>query len=95
MYFKSNICYSIPFNNINSCVFFKSTEFARITFNTLYLNTLFIIIGTVSALLVAILLYQLTNRKAIKTGSTEETIEDSVNYVLTKIFRLREELKMD
>ena len=35
------------------------------------------------------------SRKAIYTGSTEETIEDSVNYVLTKIFRLREELKMD
>ena len=34
-------------------------------------------------------------RKAIKTNSTKETIEDSVNYVLSKIFRLREELKMD
>lgn len=35
------------------------------------------------------------SRKAIKTGSTQETIEDSVEYVLSKIFRLREELKMD
>ena len=35
------------------------------------------------------------SKKAINTGSTEETIEDSVKYVLSKIFRLREELKMD
>lgn len=35
------------------------------------------------------------SRKAIKTGSTQETIEDSVEYVLSKIFRLREELKKD
>lgn len=35
------------------------------------------------------------SRKAINTNSTMETIEDSVSYVLSKIFRLREELKMD
>ena len=50
--------------------FFKSTEFARITVNTLYLNALFILTGTVMSLLVAILLYQLTNRTAIKTIQT-------------------------
>lgn len=50
--------------------FFKSTEFARITVNTLYLNALFILTGTVMSLIVAILLYQLTNRTAIKTIQT-------------------------
>lgn len=34
------------------------------------------------------------SRQAIKTN-TNETIEDSVSYVCNKIFRLREELKMD
>ena len=35
------------------------------------------------------------SKKAIDTGSKQETIEDSVEYVLKKIFRLREELGMD
>ena len=35
------------------------------------------------------------SKKAIKTDSTAETIEDSVHYALSKIFKLREELNLD
>ena len=70
----------VGFNNFK--FFFNSTEFARITFNTLYLNALFIIVGTVMALLVAILLYQLSNRRTIKTVQTIMITPHFVSWVI-------------
>lgn len=62
--------------------FFESTEFARITFNTLYLNALFILVGTVTALLTAIMLYQLTSRRAVKTFQTVLITPHFVSWVI-------------
>ncbi len=62
--------------------FFKSTEFARITFNTLYLNALFILTGTIMSLLVAILLYQLNHRNTIKTIQTIFITPHFVSWVI-------------
>lgn len=50
--------------------FFKSSEFANITWNTLYMNVIFIIVGLISALAVAILLYQLVSRTSTKIFQT-------------------------
>lgn len=50
--------------------FFKSKDFLNITWNTLYLNTVFIVTGLISALAVGILLYQITSRRATKVFQT-------------------------
>ena len=50
--------------------FFKSSDFANITWNTLYMNIVFIIVGLISSLTVAILLYQLVSRTATKVFQT-------------------------
>lgn len=50
--------------------FFKSDDFLKITWNTLYLNFLFITFGIFFALVVAILLYDVKKRAAVKTFQT-------------------------
>lgn len=50
--------------------FFKSTEFVRITWNTLYMNFVFIIIGTISSVLTAVLLFGLKSRNTTKVFQT-------------------------
>ena len=48
----------------------QSNDFTRITRNTLAMNALFIIFGTVAAVLLAILLFELRSRKATKFYQT-------------------------
>ena len=50
--------------------FFKSSDFAVITRNTLLLNAVFIITGTVAALFVAVMLYYVTSRTKTKIFQT-------------------------
>lgn len=50
--------------------FFKSSEFTRITWNTLYMNFIFIVVGTVSSVLTAVLLFGLKSRNATKVFQT-------------------------
>jgi len=63
--------------------FFNSTDFANITWNTLYMNVIFIIVGLVSALAVAILLYQLVSRTATKVFQTFLITPHFLSWVVT------------
>lgn len=47
-----------------------SKDFPQITWNTLYMNILFIIIGTIAAVALGLLLYHLTSRRATKVYQT-------------------------
>lgn len=58
----------VGFNNFK--FFFESNEFTRIVWNTLSMNFLFIVIGMASAILLAILLYELTSRRKVKVFHT-------------------------
>lgn len=58
----------IGFKNFE--VFLKSRDFVNITRNTLLLNAIFIAAGIICAVFVAILLYELTSRKATKVYQT-------------------------
>ena len=58
----------IGFKNFE--VFLKSRDFVTITRNTLVMNSIFIACGIIAAVLVAILLYELTSRKATKVYQT-------------------------
>ena len=50
--------------------FFKSNDFLKITWNTLYMNVIFIIVGMASALAVGILLYNVISRRRTKIFQT-------------------------
>lgn len=50
--------------------FFKSNDFTRITFNTLYLNAIFIVLGTIAAVGLALLLFELKSRAGKKVYQT-------------------------
>ena len=58
----------IGFDNFK--LFVTSNDFLRITRNTIGMNFLFIVFGTISALLVAIMLYELRSRSATKIYQT-------------------------
>lgn len=51
-------------------MFFKSKDFANVAWNTIYLNFIFIIIGTICAVTLAILLFNVMGRKNVKTYQT-------------------------
>lgn len=48
----------------------QSNDFTRTTWNTLELNVIFIICGIIAAVLVAVLLFEIQSRKAVKTYQT-------------------------
>ena len=66
----------------NFSVFLKSADFIRTTWNTLYMNFLFIIFGTVAALLVAILLFSIKSRNATKVYQTTMIMPYFLSWVV-------------
>ncbi|MEG2669500.1 MAG: ABC transporter permease subunit [Oscillospiraceae bacterium] len=62
--------------------FFESDVFARITWNTLYMNFLFILIGTIAAILVAVLMFELVSRTATKTFQTILIMPNFISWVV-------------
>lgn len=62
--------------------FFKSNDFANITFNTLYMNTLFIVFGMVSAILLAILLFNVKSRRSTKIFQTTLITPHFISWVI-------------
>ena len=62
--------------------FLKSNEFVKLTRNTLYLNALFIVVGIIAALAVAILLFQLRSRTATKVYQTMLITPNFISWVV-------------
>ena len=54
----------------NFKLFVQSNDFANIAWNTVYLNILFIAVGMISAILLAVILYELKSRLATKVYQT-------------------------
>lgn len=50
--------------------YIQSNDFTRTTWNTLELNAIFIVCGIAAAVLTAVLLFELSSRKAVKTYQT-------------------------
>ncbi len=62
--------------------FLKSNDFLIITRNTIFLNLLFIIVGILAALMLAILLYNVNSRKTTKVLQTMYITPNFVGWVL-------------
>ena len=62
--------------------FFKSDVIVRITRNTILLNLLFIGLNLICGLLVAVLLYEITSRRAVKTFQTMLITPNFVSWVV-------------
>lgn len=62
--------------------FLKSNDFLVVTRNTILLNLLFIVAGILAALLLAILLYNVTSRKVTKVLQTMYITPNFVGWVL-------------
>ena len=58
----------VGFDNFK--LFVQSNDFANIAWNTIYLNAIFIVVGVISAIFLAILLYELTSRLTTKVYQT-------------------------
>ena len=62
--------------------FFASQHAAVVTFNTLYLNLLFIVTGTVAAVLIAILLNELVSTLFVKTAQSIMILPSYISWVV-------------
>lgn len=62
--------------------FFQSQDALRVTVNTVYLNFLFIIFGKTTALIVALMLYEVTKRAAIKFFQTVYIFPHFISWVV-------------
>ena len=62
--------------------FFRSLDAWRITRNTLSYGVLFLVVGTICALLVAMLLYEVKSRRAVKFYQTALTLPRFISWVI-------------
>jgi len=62
--------------------FFQSIYARRITFNTLFLNALFIIVGTVAAVVIALLLFEVTKKWLIKIYQSFMILPSYLSWVV-------------
>lgn len=62
--------------------FFESNEFFRITWNTLSMNLIFIVVGIACAVLVAVMLFEIRSRLKVKTFHTILITPHFVSWVI-------------
>lgn len=62
--------------------FLTSSDFSRIAWNTIYLNFVFIIMEIIFAVLVAVLLFEITSRKATKVYQTVMITPNFLSWVV-------------
>ena len=75
-----------PFNHFaNFTYLFRSIDFARILTNTVVMNLLFITVGTVVALVLALLLFEIARTKVSKLAQVSFFIPYFVSYVVVSV----------
>ena len=70
----------VGFNNFK--FFFESNEFFRITWNTLSMNLIFIVVGIACAVLVAVMLFEIRSKLKVKTFHTILITPHFVSWVI-------------
>ena len=66
----------------NFDLFFRSKDFANIAWNTIYLNFIFIIVGTICSVLFAILLFNVRSRRNVKVYQTISITPYFISWVV-------------
>lgn len=70
----------------NFVFFFSSSDWIQVTLNTLYLNTLFIVTGTVGAIFIAIVMSELGKGLFVKVTQTFMTLPNFVSWATVALF---------
>jgi len=68
--------------------FFRGARWQSVTFNTLYLNVLFIITGTVVSILIAIAMTELRKGLYVRVSQTIMTLPNFLSWVIVSLFAL-------
>ena len=66
--------------------FFRGSQWMQITFNTLYLNILFIITGTIAALVVAIVLTELGRSYYVRIAQSVMILPNFISWAVVAMF---------
>ena len=66
----------------NILFFIKSGDFMKITRNTLVLNFMFIVVGVIAAVALAVLLFEVTSRKLVKVFQTIYIMPNFLSWVV-------------
>ncbi len=91
--FKNSTIWDIMFHGNwvgldNFKFFFTSQNAARVTFNTLYLNVLFIVIGTVMAVLLALFLNELKSKWFMKGSQAVMLFPNYISWIMVSYILL-------
>ena len=70
----------------NFVFFFSSADWIQVTLNTLYLNTLFIVTSTISAIFIAIVMSELGKGIFVKISQTFMTLPNFVSWATVALF---------
>ena len=66
--------------------FFESSEWLQVTLNTLYLNSLFILTGTLASVAIAIVMSELNNKVFTRVSQTLMTLPNFVSWATIAMF---------
>jgi putative aldouronate transport system permease protein len=66
--------------------FFEGSEWLQVTLNTLYLNALFIITGTVMSIVIAVIMSELKSKMFTRTTQTLMTLPNFVSWATIALF---------
>jgi len=76
-----------PFVGIQNFIFFfRGSSWASITFNTFYLNMLFIVSGTIAAVFIAIIMTQLRKGVYVRVAQSVMILPNFISWVVIAMF---------
>lgn len=82
--YKSGIFHSEFVGFKNFMFFFQSSSAGRVTFNTVYLNFIFITTGTVAAVLLALMLNEIKNKMYLKVSQSVILFPHFISWVIVQ-----------
>ena len=68
--------------------FFSGSSWLTVTVNTLYLNIIFIVSGTIASIIVAVMMTEIRNKAFSKTAQTIMTLPNFISWATVALFSL-------
>lgn len=68
--------------------FFESNDWVRVTFNTIYLNVLFLFFGTIAAVAIAIMLSEIKNKWFTKVSQSVVILPHFISWTVVAMFSI-------
>ena len=68
--------------------FFRGSQWGGVTFNTFYLNLLFIVTGTIAAIFIAVMMTELTKGPYVRVSQSVMILPNFISWVVVALFSI-------